>query len=234
MRIDTNIVVALDSFAKANKLTKKGLADYFAVSGATVTKWHKVGSGITGYRWDNDLFPKLKPYLPQERIYIDDAGIERYSSTTEKQSKYFFEPKYIPIRVPLFTLETISGYDDTLDSITQYAQGITSEMVEYRPKSKQRASSVFAIRLSGSNVLVNFPATVTTAYVSAGDRPLDCGLVVCRPVNGTAFVAVYRRDGSNFTISEIGGTQKITGSVAQAKQLIGWIYPVLYTESVTF
>ena len=236
MRIDSNIVMALDAYARANKLTKKQLAEQFGVTGATLTKWHRVGAGITNLRWNTQVFDAIKPYLPKERLYVDDAGVERYSSTLSKQSKYFFEAKYVPANVPVFTLDSISGYDDTLESITQYSVAASNEMIEYRPKGSHRTSSVFAVRIDDASEMMKFPAAAggTVAFVSAGDRPLDVGLVICRPVNGKAFFAEYRREGANFAITEIGGTKKITGAVAQAKQFITWIYPVLYMEVVTF
>ena len=233
MRIDTNIVLAIDEFAKANKLSKQKLAERLGVSGATITKWHRVGSGIVNSRWNNQLFPLLKAYLPKERIYIDDAGVERYSSTTAKQSNYFFEPKYVPVKVPIFTLDMISDYDDTLDSITQYAQNNGADSVEFRPKSSQRVSSVFAVSIQDTR-LSNFPFKTMTLFVSSGDRPQDSGLVLVRPIKGKAFVGEYKRDLQNFSITEIGGTQSVSGEIAQAKQLISWVFPVLYTEAVTF
>lgn len=233
MRIDTNIILALDAFAKENKLSKMKLAEKLGVSGATITKWHRVGSGIVTSRWDNQLFQLLKPYLPKERIYIDDAGVERYSSVTSKQSTYFFEPKYIPVKVPAFTMDEISCYDDTLDSIMQFAQNTGVENVEFRPKSSQRVSSVFAIK-SDNNRLTNFPFKSLTLFVSSSDRPLDSGLVLVRPINGTVFVGEYKREGQNFTVTEIGGSQSISGEVTKAKRFISWIFPVLYTEAVTF
>jgi len=234
MRIDSNIIMALDAFAKQHKLTKKQLAEHFGVSGATMTKWHRVGAGITNLRWNSQVFDALKPYLPKERIYVDDAGVERYSSQIQKQSKYFFEAKYVPVKVPVFTLDSISGYDDTLESIAQYAIGVSTEMLEYRPKGPQLTSSVFALRIENASAWTFPPAKMVIAFVSAGERPLDVGLVICRPVNGKAFMGEYKRDGANFTITDIATAKSITGAVAQAKQLISWIYPVLYMEVVTF
>lgn len=233
MRIDTNIILALDTFAKENNLSKMKLAERLGVSGATITKWHRVGSGITNDRWDTQIFPIIKEYLPKERLFIDDAGVERYSSSAAKQSRYFFEAKYLPVKVPVFTLDEISSYDDTLDSITQYAQTTGVDTVEFRPKTPQRVPSVFALS-TNDNRLTNFPFKSMVMFASAGDRPKDNSLVIVRPFNGTAFVGEYKRDVLNFTITEVGGSRTVSGAVAQAKKLINWIFPVLYTEVVTF
>ncbi len=232
MKVDSNIVRAIEQFMTDGKLSCEDFARNAGVSNAAVTKWRKVGSGITTVRW-KIVFPLLRKYLPKERIYIDDAGHEQYSSAAAKQSAYFFEPKYIPLMVPEFSLEQMSEYDDTLESITQLGSRFKAKLAEYRPKHKNK-SSVFAIRLFDDKLAPVLPK-YTTLFVCAGERPSSGGMAVTLPIKGKPFVGTYNRKGNKFEIVPICGTQKkVSGKVQDAKNIITWTYPVLYYEVVTF
>ena len=230
MKVDSHIVRAIEQFMAVGKISCEDFARKVGVSNAAVTKWRKVGSGITQARWQV-VFPLIRKYLPEERIYIDDAGREQYSSAAAKQSGYFFEPKYIPLMVPTFTMEQIAAYDDTLESITQFGARMNAGVSEYRPKHKEK-SSVFAIKLSDDKHAPILP-TNTTLFVCAGERPSNSGLVVTL-AGGEPFIGVYRREGDEFVIEGTDGQKKVSGKVKDAKRLIAWTYPVLYYEVVTF
>lgn len=234
MKVDSHIVNAINSLIADQKISFEELANRLGVSGATITKWRKVGNGITRMRW-SELFPMIRKYLPKDRLYIDDAGKEQYSSAAAKQSSYFFEPKYVPLMVPSFSLSQIAAYDDTLESVTQLGERLRVPMSEYRPKHKEK-SSIFAIHLDDDLLAPVFPKR-TTMFVCGGERPVSGGQVVVlaagakQPIIGT-----YLRKETEFSVIPADGNPKhaISGKVTDAKKLITWIFPVLYYEVVTF
>ena len=230
MKVDSHIVRAIEQYMAVGKLGCEDFARKVGVSNAAVTKWRKVGSGITQARWQV-VFPLIRTHLPEERIYIDDAGREQYSSAAAKQSAYFFEPKYIPLMVPKFSMEQIATYDDTLESITQFGARMNARLSEYRPKHKEK-SSVFSVQLTDDTYAPILPNN-TTLFVCAGERPANGGLVVTL-AGGEAFIGIYHRDGDEFAITTTNGQKKVSGKVNDAKRLISWTYPVLYYEVVTF
>ena len=234
MKVDSHISHAIDLLIAEKKISFEELSKRLGVSNASITKWRKVGNGITTLRW-NTLFPLIKKYLPKDRIYIDDAGKEQYSSASAKQSSYFFEPKYIPVMVPTFTLEQIASYDDTLESITQLGEKLKVTMSEYRPKHADK-SSIFAIKLDDDRHAPVLPKK-TTLFACAGERPYSGCLSIVLPYEKTTpVIGKYIRTGDSFSVSATGSDQKhnITGKVADAKKLIAWIFPILYYEVVTF
>ena len=232
MRIDSHIVRAIDQMVKDRKISFEDFAREQGCSPAAITKWRKVGNGITSARWEK-LFPLIKKYLPKDRIYIDDAQRERYSSATEHQSSYVFEPKYVPLMVPVFTLEQIAGYDDTLESVTQYGIELKARLAEYRPKHKEK-SSVFAVSLT-DNALAPVLPDKTTMFVCAGERPENGGLIVAL-LKGSdkPLVGRYARIADRFAVKSLNGEILADGIVADAKNTLTWIFPVLYYEVVTF
>ena len=135
MKIDSHIVAAIDKYIEDHGITYEEFAHRQGVSCAAITKWRKVGNGMTANRWTK-LFPLLQKYLPQDRIFIDDAQKEQYSSAAANQSSYVFEPKYVPLMVPVFSLDQISTDDDTLESVTQLGARLKAKKAEYRPKHK--------------------------------------------------------------------------------------------------
>ena len=234
MKVDSHIVKAIDLLIAEEKISFEELSKRLNVSNATITKWRKVGNGITKMRWET-LFPMIRKFLPRDRIYLDDASREQYSSAASKQSSYYFEPKYIPLMVPTFSLSQIASYDDTLESITQLGERLKVGMTEYRPKHKDK-SSIFAIRLDDDKLAPVYPRR-TTLFVCAGERPDASGLVVVLPVDQkTPIIGQYIRNGGEFSIKPADRNPKhaISGKVADAKKLITWIFPVLYYEVVTF
>lgn len=235
MKVDSNIVSAIETYLSENHVGYLAFSQRLGVSPAAITKWRKVGSGITQTRW-KELFPLIRKYLPKDRIYLDDAGKEQYSSNSAKQSAYFFEPKYIPMMVPAVTLEQLSEYSDVLESVTQFGARVKAPMLEYRPKHANK-SGVLAVKINTNDMAPILPKG-TTLFVCTGERPSDAGLVVAMPVGGKPIIGRYTRDGERFSIQEIG-TQKpsgkgISGKIKDARSTITWAFPVLYYEVITF
>ncbi len=232
MKVDSNISRAIDSYLDDNNITAGAFARDMKVSPASVTKWRKVGSGINSVRWER-LFPLLKMYLPAERIYIDDAGHERYSSATRHQSGYVFEPKYVPQMVPTFPLSDLSEFDDTLESVTQFGERRRASLSEYRPRHPV-AGGVFAVELTDDGLAPVLPAG-SKLFASAGERPHDACVVVVNADGGRMMIGRYRRNGDQFSVLDIaGGPVLLSGAVNDARRLITWIFPVLYYEVTTF
>jgi len=231
MKVDSHIVHAIEQFMADKKIGCDDFAKSVGVSSAAVTKWRKVGCGITNMRWQM-VFSMIRKYLPEERMYIDDAGREQYSSASAKQSSYFFEPKYIPLMVPTFTMNEIANYDDTLESITQFGARLKVGLSEYRPKHKEK-SSVFAISLSDDKLGPVLP-NKTKLFVCAGERPSGEGMVAVLPVGQQPFIGKYKRTGDEFEITGVSSDRFLNGKVKDAKRIITWTYPVLYYEVITF
>ena len=232
MKIDSYIVRAIEKYIAENGISYEEFAKQQGVSCASITKWRKVGNGISEQMWEK-IFPLLKKYLPKDRFFINDAQKEQYSSATHHQSAYFFEPKYVPLMVPVFSMEQIATYDDTLESVTQFGIRLNAKRAEYRPKHAEK-SSVFAVALADNAMAPVFPEK-TTLFVCAGERPADAGLVLALPVGGKAILGTYTRHGGSFSIaSPDGHGTSVEGKVADAKKLLNWIFPVLYYEVVTF
>lgn len=233
MKIDSHIVRAIDQFIDENGISYEEFARQQGVSCASITKWRKVGNGMTAKRWAK-LFPVIRKYLPQDRIFIDDAQKEQYSSAAAKQSSYVFEPKYIPLMVPVFSLEQLANYDDTLESVMQLGIRLKAKQAEYRPKHKEK-SSVFAVEITDNALAPVFPAK-TTLFACAGERPVSGGLAVALPVGGKVILGTYTQRGGSFSVVSADGNPeaKVKGKVSDAKKLITWIFPVLYYEVVTF
>lgn len=232
MKVDSHISHAIDQYINDNGISYEEFANRLGVSCASITKWRKVGNGMTSKRWAT-IFPLIKKYLPKDRIFIDDAQKEQYSSTISHQSSYVFEPKYVPLMVPVFSLAQIGSYDDTLESVTQLGVRMKAQKAEYRPKHSDK-SSVFAIRLADDGLAPVFPKD-TTLFVCAGERPADGGLsVALRAGTETPVIGFYKRIGDRFSVTTAAGDEAISGGVADAKKLLTWIFPVLYYEVVTF
>ena len=81
MRVDQHIITAIDQYLQANRLTQKEFARRLGVCEATVVKWHRAGNGVSNVHW-RIIYPLIKRYLPQNRIFITNAGEEEYSSLT--------------------------------------------------------------------------------------------------------------------------------------------------------
>lgn len=232
MKVDSHIVNAIESYLSEHQIGYVAFAEQLGVSAAAVTKWRKVGCGITQMRWRN-LFTLIRKYLPKDRIYIDDAGREQYSSVAAKQSSYFFEPKYIPLMVPTFTLDQLAEYDDMLESVTQLGSRLKVSSTEYRPKHPDK-SGILAVALNNDDLGPILPHG-TKMFICTGERPTDDCLVIAKPVNGNPVVGRYSKSRDSFSIQNVcNGGNCITGKIKDARNIITWVFPVLYYEVITF
>ena len=231
MKVDSNIVKAIELYVKNNTDGFVDFAQKFGISPAALTKWRKVGSGITNKKWQQ-LLPLIRKYLPDDRFYIDDAGNEQYSSVTAKQSSYYFEPKYIPIMVPTFTPEQLSDYDDMLESITQYGANLKVKTSEYRPKHQQK-TSIMAVKIDSKDFEPMLPAN-STLFVCTGERPHDNCIVIAKLVSGDIIIGKYNRSSNDFTIRDFSSGELLQGTASDVRSIITWIFPVLYYEVITF
>lgn len=230
MKVDTNIINAIDQYVVDNGISYDRFASIMEISAASVTHWRKVGRGITKVRWQK-LFPLIKQYLPQDRIYIDDAGEEQYSSNLVK-SPHAIESKYIPVLVPSFSLEQLVGFDDAIDSITQYGVTINAAKVEYRPKHAS-AKSVFAVQIQDDLTKPVLPKN-SVLYASAAEKPNNGNLVIVS-TNDSIVVGFFNRAGAEFSIEPLDKSRPVLrASIKDFRQLIKWIFPVLHYEVVTF
>lgn len=233
MKVDSEISRAIDRYLNENELNYKELSHKMGVSPACITKWRRVGNGITPTKWEI-LFPMIKKYLPESRIFIDDSGREQYSSATEHQSSYVFEPKYLPQMVPIFRLDRLKGFDNTLESIIQFAKKNSSGLSEYRPKHSN-ISGVFSVDIDDNSLAPVIPAK-TRLFACTSERPHNDGLVIANPTSADiAIIGRYIRNGSQFFIHSVcDNTVLLSGETTDARALIVWIFPVLYYEVTTF
>ena len=231
MKVDSHIVRAIEKYIAENGISYEDFAKQQGVSCASITKWRRVGNGIRANSWEK-LFPILKKYLPQDRIFINDAQKEQYSSAASHQSSYVFDPKYVPLMVPVFSLKQIADYDDTLESVTQFGMRLKTKKAEYRPKHKEK-SSIFAVSISDNSLAPMFPEN-TTLFACAGEHPATGKLALVLPVGGKASLGTYERNNNDFSVTSVDGKMIVGGKVAEAKKLLTWIFPVLYYEVVTF
>ena len=224
MKIDSFIVSAQKEYIRDRKM---------GISACCVTKWSKVGNGITNQKWDL-LFPKIKKYLPKDRIYIDDSGNERYMSATEHVSEYVFEPKYVPAMVPLIPLKQMPKFDNTLNSVMQFGQRIGADMVEYRPKHPNK-SGVMAVKIENRLFDPALPYD-TTLFISTGGEMISDGcLVIAKDVNNEVFIGRYCKRRDQFAVTDLMSEKPlIIGEIESPRKFIDWIFPVLYYEVVTF
>lgn len=232
MQVDSNIVKALDKYLRDNQIMAMDLASSLGVSPATITKWRKIGNGITDQKWDV-LFPLLKKYLPVERIYINTAGVEQYSSAVQKESAYSFDPKYVPAMIPLFSTDDLAEYDNMLESATQFGKRTQAKQIEYRAKHPNK-QGVFALKVGNNDLAPVLPEN-STLFACTSDTPISGNIVIFKTTDNTVRIGRYEQNNSNFRIMAVGGNKQIaTGKISEARTIIAWVFPVLFYEVVTF
>ena len=233
MKIDSFIVTAQKEYIRDKKMLLQDYAAEMGISPCCVTKWSKVGNGITDAKWKK-LFPKIKKYLPKERIYIDDAGKEQYSSATEHISDYIFDPKYIPTMVYKIDLKYLSQFDNIIDSIAQFGERIGANTVEYRPKHANK-NSIMAIGIDDNLHAPIFPLGTTLFVSTAGETIPNGCICVVKDINGEIFIGHHVRKKDQFAVTDaMSGKPLLIGEIENARKFIQWIFPVLYYEVVTF
>ena len=232
MQIDSNIVKAIEKYLNENELMAMDLAASLGVSPATMTKWRKVGNGITDQKWDA-LFPLIKKYLPAERIYIDTAGVEQYSSAVQKESAYSFDPKYVPAMIPLFSTDDLAEYDNMLESAMQFGKRTQAKQIEYRAKHPNK-QGVFALRLDNDDFAPVMPSG-STIFACTSETPVTGSVIVFKNAAGLVTIGRYQQKQSNFRITTLDSrSQLVQGKISEARSIITWAFPVLFYEVVTF
>ena len=227
MKIDSHIVKAIEKYLSQSGTSYVDMAAKLGVTPAAVTKWKKVGSGVSPARWAI-MFQLIKQYLPKDRIFIDDAGNEQYDSNTEHVSSYVFKPKFIPLMVPVFSIDQISEYDDKLESTNELGIRKKAKMAECYP-SRPVNGTIIALELFGDNYYGAKINRRTIMFATTGEKPKDRGIAVVRPTSGMPIVGEYEKNGDVFTVRDMfrPGVE-ISGSVSNPSSVFMWIFPVLY------
>lgn len=233
MKIDSYIVNAQKKYMQERQITASEFSAELKISPACAVKWSKVGNGITDQKWE-ELFPKIKEYLPKDRIYIDDSGKERYMSATEHVSEYVFEPKYVPAMVPLVSLKYLSGFDNVIDSVAQFGWKIGADMVEYRPRHPNK-SGIMAVKIDNNLYDPVLPRD-SILFVCTGGETISPGcLCFAKDVNGEIFIGRYCKRRDQFSVTDLMSEKPLViGETDAPRKAINWIFPVLYYEVVTF
>lgn len=230
MRVDRNIAVAITQYLEENNMAAKDLCEMLEVSQPAFVKWRRPGKGITVRYWEK-LFPLIKKYLPAERMYVDASGQEQYSSMLEGTGCHqYFQPRYIPQMVPVFTIEEIEQYPYVTHNIEQFAIDNDVPRIEYRPRSKGCGAGVFAMQVDFKTGVIPVDALV---FISAEIRPKNGSTVLFRDAPGVAQFGRYAQVDDRFSIT-CGRTVLVSGSLNQIRHLVQWIFPVMYYEVVTF
>lgn len=228
MKIDINIVNAIDQYMLANKISANAFAEVLGISPATMVKWRRQGNGITGRRWQ-ELYKHIKSYLPQDRIFVASNGEEHYSSLNEGTGgKAYFEPKYVPQMAPVFTQEDLRRYNSMVESVEQYACVNNLQRREYR-QHIAGFGSIFCYDLP--QAIVGVPAGARL-YASENTKPRNGGLVLAVTSTGQILLGIYTVKGGSFTIS--CGVEKTTGKLAEARGMFTMICPVVMYEVFTY
>jgi hypothetical protein len=232
VKIDSNIVTAIKDYVSSNQMELQQFAAEMNISGACVTKWMKVGNGITEQKWDV-LFPKIKQFLPKDRIYIDDSGSERYLSGTENISNYIFNPQYVPTMIHIVQLDKFADFDNLIQSVSQFGVDTGANTVEFRHKHSDK-TGIIAVQVDSSQYAPVLPEN-STLYVCTSEAPKHDGVVVVKNSDCKVYIARYIKDGKQLSLNDINtGEPLATCNISEARKFIQWIFPVLYYEVVTF
>jgi transcriptional regulator with XRE-family HTH domain len=237
IKVDSNIVSAINKLVDSQGITLTGLAERLGVSSSTLTKWRRVGCGITEGKWAK-LFALIRDYLPEERIYIDDAGKPQYSSTVQRVSSYFFEPKFVPQTVPLFELRQLTELNLKIETATQFGTRTGLDMVEYRPRHALM-TDVIAVIIRDDDLAPVLP-NGTMLFVCTGQVPKNGGIVICwRQGAKKPLVGRYARNSGRVTVSSLldfKGEDKplVQAAEADVDEAFAWIMTVLNYEVIVF
>ena len=225
MRIDINIANAIERLLQDRHITARAFADEMEVSESTLVKWRRPGNGMTGRRWQA-LFPVIKKYLPQERIFVAQNGEEHYSSLNETASagSQYFEPKYIPQMVPIFGQEDLTAYLPMVENVEQYAYDHNLPRTEYRPRLAG-CGGVFAYDLP--QPCAGMP-TGARLYISSEAKPKNGCMAIAVDTSGKVAIGPYSSGDGIFNVAGI------TGRLAQASIMLTLLCPVIMYEVITY
>lgn len=231
MKVDSNIVKAINKYIADNGGTASNFAKKLNVSAPTIIKWQKVGNGITKQRWQV-LFEHIKNYLPKESISIDDAGDEHYYSNLKNVDKKYFSPRYVPMMLPLISLKTASQYPGMLESFQQYAKNASSKTVELHA-TNQVPAGMFAIEINTSDWAPSLPKGATV-FVAGNENPSNGDLVFIQTQDNRVLFATYEDKNSKVNIKTVDNSKKIAEKITfkktDVRKHILWIFPVVSYE----
>ena len=231
MKVDINIVNAIDQYLAANNIPQRDFAKRLGVSEATMVKWRRQGNGITGMRWAT-LYKFIKQYLPQDRIFISSNGEEHYSSLNDgRGGSPYFEPKFVPAMVPLFSTGNIEQYNgmEMVQSVEQFACQQQLPRVEYRPKVSG-CGGIFAYDLPKAAAGIPQGARL---YISSEAKPKNGGITLAvSSADGRVALGIYTVTGNTFTFAT--QPQSITGKLQDARTVFSVLLPVIMYEVICY
>lgn len=223
MRVDQHIITAIDQYLQANRLTQKEFARRLGVCEATVVKWHRAGNGVSNVHW-RIIYPLIKRYLPQNRIFITNAGEEEYSSLT---GEHEIDPKYQPSFVPLLNTDKLKQYNPIV-GIEQFAQTEHLDRVAYRPKVAG-VGGIFRYDLEFASNGVPAGALL---YVSSEAKPKNGSLILAVATNGVVTLGTFSATGTVFELIVDG--KKMSGRLDSIRTLFSGFFPVISYEVICF
>ena len=236
IKVDSYISEAIDRLIEDQGITLTTLAEKTGVSSASITKWRRVGSGITSQKWQR-LFALIQKYLPPERIYINDAGQPQYSSAVQRVSGYFFEPKFIPQSVPLLALDKLRDINPKIETASQLGTRLQLPTAEYRPKHPN-ISDVIAIEITDNFLAPVLPAGAVL-FVTPNVIPKTECLVVAmgRGNDKSPVVGIFYRSPDRVVMIEsivLGGGALLHANEQDVDSVFAWILPVLHYEVIAY
>lgn len=230
MRVDSNISTAITQYLKEANMAARDFAAELGVSEPAMVKWRRPGNGISHSCW-MEIFPKIKKFLPKDRIYVNEAGEECYSSLLEGTGgSPYFTPKYMPQMVPVLKISELNSFQYIVQSIEQYAIYNNAERIEYRPRKKNCGSGVFAAYVDFSNSIIPEGALL---FASTEVRPKEDSTILFLKRDGKVDLGKLQLAGDRYYISTSNG-ETICDEVNKIHDKINWIFPVLYYEVVTY
>lgn len=229
MRVDSHISAAIERYLRDNDMTAKELCIKLGISEPAMIKWRRPGNGIVQRNWEV-LFPMIKQYLPEERMYTDERGEEQYSSLLEGTGgNPYFTPKYMPQMVPMFSFEQLENFPYIVKSIEQHSIDLDVKRIDYRPREKRTGSGVFAMKINFQNNVLPQNALL---FASSELRPKDGCIVLFLNTAGKLDIGAFSIDASRYSIVTLNG--RVEGAINSIRESISWIFPVLYYEVVTY
>lgn len=201
MKVDINIINAIDQYIATNHINQKAFAKLCGVSETTLVKWRRQGSGITPIRWAR-LFQLIRQYLPASRIFISASGEEKYSSLLEGSGRNdYFEPKFVPAMIPVLQPKDLVKYNAFVQNIEQFAFERDLPRIEFRPRV-QCAGGIFCYKLEESQAGIPGGAFL---YASSEAKPRQGQLIIAVTADKKIIVGRYSIRRERFTIGEMNG-----------------------------
>lgn len=228
---DSNIVNAISKYLKANNMNAYELAAKCGVSAASFCKWRRVGSGIRDQQWQV-LFPLIKPYLPPCAVFKDDSGNDTYASTTQHVSQYYFNPKYVPIIVPVLNESNIAGFNHGTESPMQYAHRMRiADNMEYHYYTEQmKRQDILCFRLwKDTDGFING----TNFFASPSLPQQEDGLCLVY-IDERVRPLYVRNELGKLRFTDAAHNIIFAGSPAELQGRLKWIFPVIYFSLQTY